>query len=1076
MKQRIFVVFVMSLMLALSVSVMAQTSKGIITGVVTDSTGAVVSGASVTATSQDTGEKRTVLSGPTGSFRIEAINPGNYNVVFSKSGFKTLTTQQVVVQASIQTPVDGRLEIGSTDTEITVQSQGNEVQTENGELSHAIGTTEITELPVGSLNPIQLAMTEPGVSDVGAYSRNVANGTGFSVNGLNPRENNFLLDGQDNNDNSIQGQAFQPQNGAAIQEVTILTNSYSAEFGRGGASVTNVVYKSGTNQYHGSAWELYQGSGLNAVDGQAAISGTTSDTKIRSDQHSYGFTAGGPIVKDKLFVFGTSQWQRFYGKAAPSTISLPTAAGAAALQAYGTPNALLLLKYIGNLRGVTNPSNVNFCTNACGIAPIEFGLVQRAAPAQSSPDTQWNIKVDYLLSQKDSFSVRYLHDQSSLSPDFFNFPSSLPGFDTLQGGPSENVQATWTHTFNPRAVNEFRASFGHFDFQFAPEAETLANPLYTAPRITISSISKFPLLGVSSALPQGRGHQTYQVQDALTFTSGRNIYKVGFDIARLIIRDAVPFNFFGTETYSAGGGYTPLGNFLDDFSGTGTFASKTFGTPVTRPRMLQQAYYITDTFKATSHLTIDAGLRYEFQPNPMNQLAYPCYDLSKGPNTTLTAPVRCKDDGNNFAPRLSIAYAPSFFKKLFGENKTVLRAGYGMFYDSFYTNMLDNAVGSAPNAIATTVVGSGNGGRGIANSSTVVPAMTPTLNALASETSVNSNFVNPLIHQWNANIQRELPGNFIVTAAYVGTRGIRLFESDTINPQSGYNPVNLAAGKFSYLPRLNAARGAITVRDNSGNSKYNGFNTKVERRFSHGLMLRSAYTYGKGYDNGSDVFSSFSNTVVPQDTQNRAAEWGPSGFDTRHRWVTTYVWQLPTFKNHDGFMKPVSWVANGWEWTGSLAFQSGPPGTIYASVDTNGDGNTVNGRPFLGNPNAPFNSVGVDGIFIGGTPGTLYDNDTGAPTTADAVRYIVKLGNGNVGRNTYNNPGFYNWDSAVARHIKITEKHDLMLRAEFYNLLNHKPQVNGVDTNVLDGKDFFLNGPVAEAGGRTIKLMLKYQF
>jgi len=463
----------------------------------------------------------------------------------------------------------------------------------------------------------------------------------------------------------------------------------------------------------------------------------------------------------------------------------------------------------------------------------------------------------------------------------------------------------------------------------------------------------------------------------------------------------------------------------------------------------------------------------------MNQLAFPCYDLSKGPNTSLTAPVRCKDDGNNFAPRLSVAYTPSFLKSIFGDNKTVLRAGYGMFYDSFYTNMLDNAVGSAPNAIATTVVGAGNGGRGIANSSTVIPAMTPTLNALASETSVSSTTVNPLIHQWNANIQRELPGNFIVTAAYVGTRGIRLFESDTINPLGGLNQAQLAAGKIVALPRLNAARGAITVRDNSGNSKYNGFNAKVERRFSHGLLLRSAYTYGKGYDNGSDVFSSFAGTVVPQDPQNRAGEWGLSGFDTRHRWVTSYVWQLPTFKNHDGYMKPVSWIANGWEWTGSLAFQTGPPGSYYISgIDTNGDGNTANGRPFAGNPSAPFDSVGVDGIFIGGTPGQLYDNNTNDPVTANDVRFIVKPGNGNVGRNTYTNPGFYNWDMAVARHIKITEKHDVMLRAEFYDILNHKPTTFGVETNVLagSGQYGFLDKPSEIQGGRTIKLMLKYQF
>ena len=266
------------------------------------------------------------------------------------------------------------------------------------------------------------------------------------------------------------------------------------------------------------------------------------------------------------------------------------------------------------------------------------------------------------------------------------------------------------------------------------------------------------------------------------------------------------------------------------------------------------AYYMEDTWKTTSNLTLTMGLRYEFQPNPENQLAFPGYDLSQGPFGTLTTPVRVKDDGNNFAPRAGIAYSPQFWKSIFGDNKTVIRAGFGMFYDSLYTNILDNSVASSPNAIAAAANASGPGTtpRGLPNASGAIATLVPVLNPLSTQTSVASNLVNPTIFQWNFNIQRELPGKFTMTLAYVGTRGERLFESDTINPFGGFD-----SGTLNTLPRINPLRGAITVRDNSGDSHYNGGSIKLERQYSHGLLLRGSYTYSKSIDDGSDVFNAF---------------------------------------------------------------------------------------------------------------------------------------------------------------------------------------------------------------------------
>jgi len=1072
-----FWVGIATLILAISTPLMAQTSKGTIAGTVTDRSGAVLSGATVVATSVDSGETRTVTTSSTGSYRIEALNLGNYILKISQAGFETKTITNVVVRGSVIVQADAQLAVGSTETTVTVEAQTNAIQTESGQLSHAIGSTEITSIPIGNLNPISLVLTEPGVVDVsGGGGRNFSNGTGFSVNGNRSRSNNFLIDGQDNNDNSIAGQAFQPANLNTVQEVTVLTNSYSAEFGRGGASVTNVIYKSGTNQFHGGLWELYEGSGLNAVNAYDGTYGQTSREKPRYNIHTYGFYLGGPVIKNKLFFSASSQWQRFYGKATPNVIAVPTANGVAALQAYGSANALLLLKYYNGLVAPTASNTYYTGINSTG-TPIEFGFMQRTPPPQQNPDTQWNFKVDWLATSKDSVSVRYVHDRSSLTPDFFNFPTSLPGLDPQQGGPSENFGMTWTRTFNPRAINEFRASYGYFDFAFAPTATALANPLYKNPTMGISGISRMPGLGVNAALPQGRGHATYQVQDAFSITNGNHTWKMGFDIARLLIKDSIPFNSRGTISFTSGGGYTGLGNFLDNYTGSGgSLIARTFGDPVVRPKVMQQAFYIQDTWKLRSNLTIDYGIRYEFQNNPENQIPYPAVDLSKVPFDTFPRPVKVKEDGNNWGPRFGMAYTPKFWEGLFGQDKTVFRLGYGMFYDAFFTNILDNTAAGSPNAVVGT-----NGsvtGRGTAGA--LGYAVSPVLNPLSAVTSVDSNLRNPFTHQWNVNIERELPWDLLVTAAYVGTRGSHLFINQQFNPNTGYS-----AGYGSpYLPRVNPAQGSIGVRTNSGDSIYHGFNVKVERRFTKGLMLRSAYTFGKAIDNGSEVFTITGGSSYPQvnGPAGLKLERGLSAYDVRHRWVLAYVYNVPGIpKYSNGFVNALGFLTRDWSWSGTTTLQSGVPDTVYFyGLDTDGDGNAYNNRPYMGNPAAPIASVGIDGLYLGETPGQLYNYDTGVPVTTNDVRWIVKPGAGNVGRNTYIGPGSIRFDMAFNRSFKMPkmENHEFQVRGEFFNIFNH-PNNNGwVDTSAIDGSSLggFMDTVGARTGGRTIKVQLKYVF
>jgi hypothetical protein len=292
----------------------AQTSNGTIAGAIVDKTGAAIPDARVEAISEDRGgEPRVAETDSSGSYRIEPLLPGKYTLVIKKQGFADIKVSGLDVKASLTTTFNGALEIAVQNATVLVEaSTGQELQTQSGDLSASISSSEVHELPIFGLNPIALVLTLPGVQDPG--SRGISNGVDFSVNGTRPRANNFLIDGQDDNDNSINGQAFQPTNLEAISEVTILTNSYGPEFGRGGGSVTNVIYKGGTNDFHGSAWELATNSALATAKKEDLFAGCATATPPTchpvSVENTFGFSAGGPIKKNKLFVFGSSQWDR----------------------------------------------------------------------------------------------------------------------------------------------------------------------------------------------------------------------------------------------------------------------------------------------------------------------------------------------------------------------------------------------------------------------------------------------------------------------------------------------------------------------------------------------------------------------------------------------------------------------------------------------------------------------------------------------------------------------------------------------------------------------------------------------
>lgn len=1087
------------------VSGYAQTSNGTIVGTITDKTGAAVPNAKVTGTSKELGVTRTTATDSAGGYRLENLPPGPYTISVEASGFSVFQLADIKVKGSLEVSANATLDVGVvTNTVLVEASAAQELQTETGSLGAEISQQEVHDLPFLSGNPIELVLTQAGVQDGNGYS--FSNGMGFSVNGTRPRANNFLIDGQDNNDNSINGQAFQTTNLGAIQEVTVLTNAYSAEFGRGGGSVTNEIMKQGTNTFHGEAWWQNRNSAFAAVPPQSALGGITKNPQ--DNENVFGFSFGGPIKHDKLFIFGSAQWDRDYAAAGAfaSPINIPTAAGIATLQTLlPNPNVALLIASFGGLVApLNNKGSIALGQNSSGVdrGSVAIGTFTRSQGDVISLSREWEVRMDFNPTSTDSLRGSYRRTDSSFAPDFFNFPGNLPPFDTQQGGPAQAFTGMWAHTFSTRAVNEFRFSYSNIDFSFAPSAATLAGPLANTSGISLANTG-LPGLGIPTGIPQFRGHKSYQFQEALGYTLGRHTFKFGGDIDYLQVDDGVPFNSRGTITFEANKAnattgtpaYTALGNFVDNFTGPTGSLSINFGNPEVQPFVGIYAPYAQDTWHVKQNFTLNLGLRYEYWGTVGNILPFPTLDIRKFPQGLPGAvfpnylATKQQGDKNNFAPRVGFAWTPKFGRRIFGQDKTVIRAGYGIFYDGIFTNILDNSASSVPNVQGGTLTATpaNSGDRGLPNATGLLNAVQPVASPTSTLDTMATHILNPLTHQWNLDIQRELPGGFILTTAYVGTRGEHLFANQE------YNPINPNTGV-----RLNSALGDVVVRDNAGDSFYHSGQVTLDRKFSHGLLLRAAYTYSKLVDDVSEVFTTTGSSSFSQNLFDQKGDYGLSAYDRRHRFVGTYIWNLPYPNNENNMgMKILSQAVRGWQWAGTFTVQSGSPQTISDGFDNNGDGRASD-RPDLANPKVPINysaaclnpagtcDTGV-GFSFDGVHFTDFNSSfgtdpvTGAFTaTENQFHYVVinQPGHyGDVGRNTFIGPGQWFYNTSVQRSFKFMERQSLTLRIELFNAFNH-PNLftnGGVNSYAVASPNFMDIASTID-GFRQIKFWVKYAF
>jgi hypothetical protein len=1094
-----------TLVLFSSISTLGQTTLGVIAGTVTDSSGAVVVDATVAAQRAEGGDIKVVKTSPGGDYRVESLTPGTYVVKVSAERFSTKELSNISVSASVTTPVNVKLAVGTTTETVTVDASIPQVQTETGQLDSVIPTAQIRDLPIVGGNPYSLAITLPGVSQPDQRD-NFTNGSGFSVNGLRPRANNFLIDGFDNNDYGIAGQALQPTNQEAVDTITVLQNAYAAEYGRGGGSVSNLVYKSGTNNFHGSVWEQYSGSALSATTAEEQANGLTSAP--HQVNNLFGFTFGGPVVKNKLFFFGTSQWTRDIGAPNPpaATLTIPTANGIATLKSLLPNNNVQIL--LDSLGGLVAPTALNSVPIAdepgCTGCSVEFGHFTRT-DSERGLSYEWTARADYTPTSTDTIFARFTNTYTSLSPDLFANLTALPTQDTIQHGPARNLGVMWAHTFSSRVVNEFRFSAQTIAFHFDALPSTLANPNAHLPGITFANSfgqGVTALGGFEQATwPQGRQHQNYQFQDAVSIAKGKHNLKAGVDLAVVLVQDQIPFNSDGAAAFAPGGTCTingaagpctDLANYIDDFTGTAGSAgsiSKQFGNPRISVPTNQQAYYFQDSWKVLPNFTLDYGVRYEYQPpDAENVLPYPAIDRATALTMPLQTRVEVKPYRNAWGPRLGFSYSPHFAESIFGVDKTVIRGGAGVFYDAFFTNISNNTASLSPNTLGGTTIGTT--GRGVPQALESIAAITPTADPANTIEPVADNLRNPRTYQWNLNVQRELPAKLIAQVAYVGTRGEGLFANEQLNP------VDPNTGN-----RLNPNKGSMILRGNRGDSVYHGLQTEVTRNVGN-LSLRGAYTWSRSIDNTSEVFVTTGGASRWQDVRNPRSDRGPSAFN--HTNVASFTWVYALPGPAKGFLGQ---AFGGWETAGSIVLQSGAPENLYfGGFDQNGDGEGFNDRPSLGNPRAPLNGSSacladptcVTGVgFLDLSPGGLglvdleqlvFGNGGQGvilPVTMDQVRYYGNNQgkNGNIGRNAILLPGLETFNLSVLKNFRIPlgeHPHQLQFRADFLNAFNH---FNAGQNNIIGYGDLLSPGlgvlgpkSLTLDGGRSIQIWMKYSF
>jgi outer membrane receptor protein involved in Fe transport len=992
---------------ALAAPLFAQTFRGGIRGSVSDSTGAVVPGATVTATSVDTKLARTAVTDATGNYAFSELPLGDYSVTASLTGFAPQTVKSVHVEASATTRVDLVLSAGGQAETVEVSGRSPLIDSTSNTQGGRIDGEQAAELPLNGRDFTHLLSLVPGAtSDPGQVSDSPGSFGYFSVNGNRGRANNYLLDGTDMNDGYRNDPAINEAGvfGTpatilpvdAVDEFPILSG-VEAEYGRNAGAIVNIVTKSGTNDFHGDAFEDFRNDALGARN----YFNTVPNPKNEFKNNQFGASLGGPLVKDRTFFFLAYEGQRENG-GLPTVAHVPTPdeinAGIAANGGAANPVIAQLL--------ARNP------WPAPNQAPDANGNNVHATTSFTNDVDSVIAKVDHHFRESDVLTVRYFYGNSDQSfPLSLTGGGGLPGYNTVTPTNVQLASASLTHVVSPKLLVELRGGYNRFKEDFYAEDRSfdpnsigldtgVTNPrAFGLPEIVVSGYTG---LGSNRANPRGRVDSNYQAFANVSYNTGGHSFKFGYEFRRTGVSQYFDEGFRGKLKFAS----------LDDFiAGRISDGGRSVRGDTQRDTYENNhSFYAQDSYRVTSKVTLNLGLRWDYYGviGEKNGL-FSLFDAA----TATVKPVTqlYPKDWNNVSPRLSVAWDVN------GNGATVVRAGWGLYYDAFSQDFF---VGQLPFNTFNPGPAYNDLGFSFGAVDQIEPgvpvfpddsfsAALPTLQGFPDVWTVDQKLQTPSVQNFSANVQRQLGAFAAVQVGYVGSLGRHLFRYRDINqldPATGNAPYP----DYEYINQF----------ESTATSHYNALQASLKVRSWHGLTSTVNYTFSKSIDNASDGQDYVPNATQPDDSRFPGREKALSNFDSRHRLTWFFTWEIGAQKGR--------WLTSGWAVNGVVTAASGMPVNVNFFSDYNGTGEYF-GRPDLvGDPYAgtggPDKFLNLSAFALPCTP----DGQGGC----DGGKHI-----GNLGRNAFIGPHYRNVDLSLVKNTALGGRARLQLRVDAFNVFNH---------------------------------------
>ncbi len=1001
--------------LALGKTASAQITAATVSGTIKDQTGAVVPGVDVAVKSANTGLTRAAVTDAAGYFSMPGLPPGAYELRARLEGFGT-AVERITLAVAEDTGFHLTLHVSGTEESITVAGSSSIVDTRSAAMSAVVTEKTMSELPLNGRNYMDLALLQPGVAsfyekDNGAGSSN--RGTKVNINGMSFRSNSFLLDGANMRGypGTVTGSAAGTTLGLeTIQEFRVVTNTYSADYGRAMGGVISLVTKSGTNSVRGSGFEFFRDGALDARD---FFDVGAEPPPFRRNQ--FGASFGGPIRKNRLFFFGGAErLQEDLGTTTTSYVPSDAARAGAfgAISAAVRPYLELFPRANGGDVGVNS-----------GVGVFSF---ERNQPTR---EMFYQGRFDYVLSASDTVFARYTSDGADQTNT-----AGFPDYAVDSVSRNQFFTAEYQRVVTPALLNTMRFSHSRLRFEGSAAFPSVPNLAFIAGQNEIGVISiggGVTPLGGTAQNPNTSNSFYWTVSDDATYARGRHVIKTGVLFEHLRTNKLTATNIRGTYTF---------GNVASFLAGT---ARRFVGVPPgaqlerVRPNTLF-GFYLQDDYRVTGGLTLNLGLRYEFYTVPSERygLDTTLRDIFTDPAFTVGPPFGKNPSLGNWAPRLGVAWDPT------GDGRTAIRGGVGIYHDTDgpFNSAIGQAAFSPPFAATATVI-----------NPTFPRPVSLTADA-ASARTLDYHIKQPYGLTFNVSAQRELAGHITATVGYAGSRAYNLISAIEGNPVV---PQVLPDGTLFFpvaAPRRNPAFGQIDYRTNGGRSEYHALQLSAQKRFSGRYQLQAAYTLSRAMDNlqAQLVMDANNSSVYPQNPYDREIDWARSDFDARHVFTSNFVWDLPGRDAHP--------LLGGWQFNGVVTLRSGVPFTPALGPTNWSRSGNLSGED---RPNLKP-GVDLDDVVLGG-PDQYFD--TSAFVLGPQGLF------GNAGRNLLTGPGYAMTSVSLVKNTGIGALGAgarVQVRVEVFNLLN-RPNFATPDRVVFDAATE-IEAPRATAGriNRTI--------